>query len=102
MIILEEELKQGEVREVVLHDGSVVLLKKLGKDYDPTSRFQALQTLEEAQRNNWLVTGLLYVESDRPSLTEQYNLVDVPLNRLGDADLRPAPSMIDKVNDLMF
>ena len=101
-IILDQEFKEGEVREVTLHDGSVVILKKLAKDYDPTSRFQALQVLEEAQRNNWLVTGLLYVEPDRPSLTQQYNLVDAPLNRLGAADLRPAPSMIDKVNDLMF
>jgi 2-oxoglutarate ferredoxin oxidoreductase subunit beta len=101
-IMLEQELKEGEVREVALHDGSVVVLKKLGKDYDPTNRLQALQVLEEAQRNSWLVTGLLFVEPDRPSLTQQYNLVDAPLNRLGDSDLRPAPSMIDKINDLMF
>ena len=28
-IVLEEEMKAGEVREVELHDGSVVILKKL-------------------------------------------------------------------------
>ena len=101
-IILEDEMKEGEVREVEMHDGSVVILKILDKDYDPTSRFEALRVIEEAQRNNWMVTGLLYVEEDRPNLTEQYNLVDTPLNRLGEADLRPAPEMIQKVNDLMF
>jgi 2-oxoglutarate/2-oxoacid ferredoxin oxidoreductase subunit beta len=101
-IMLEEEMKEGEIREVALHDGSVVILKKLDKDYDPTNRYEALRVIEEAQRNNWLVTGLLYVETDRPTLTEQYNLVETPLNRLGDADLRPPKSMIDKVNDLMF
>ncbi len=101
-IILEEEMKEGEVREVTLHDGSVVILKNLDKEYNPTSRFDALRVMEEAQRNNWLVTGLLYVDTSKPSLTEQYNLVDTPLNRLGDADLRPAPDMIDKVNALMF
>jgi len=27
------------------------------KDYDSTSRWQAIGMLEQAQRNNWLVTG---------------------------------------------
>lgn len=101
-IILEEEMKEGEVREVSLHDGSVVILKNLEKSYDPTNRFEALRVMEEAQRNNWLVTGLLYVDTSRPSLTETYNLVDTPLNRLPEADLRPAPDMMEKVNALMF
>ena len=101
-IILEEEMKEGEVREVALHDGSVIVLKKLEKDYDPTQRQEALRIIEEAQRNNWLVTGLIYVQTDRPTLTEQYNLVERPLNRLDEKDLRPPREMIDKINGLMF
>jgi 2-oxoglutarate ferredoxin oxidoreductase subunit beta len=101
-IILEQAMKEGEVREVELHVGSVVILKYLDKSYDPTSRFEALRVMEESERNNWLVTGLLYVEPNRPTLTDRYNLVDTPLNRLGDADLRPSPDMIKTVNDLMF
>lgn len=101
-IILEEEMKEGEVREVELHDGSTVILKKLDQDYNPTDRFAALRVLEEGQRNNWLVTGLLYVDPEKPSLTELYDLVDTPLNRLEEADLRPAPEMMKTVNDLMY
>jgi len=101
-IMLEEELKEGEVREVAMHDGSVILLKKLEKDYDPTDRWQALRAMEDAQRNNQLITGLLYVETDRPTLSEIYNLVESPLNRLTEPDLRPGPATIDKVNALMF
>ena len=101
-IILEEEMKEGEVREVNMHDGSVVILKNLEKDYDPTSRFEALRILAEAEANNWLATGLIYIRTDKPSLTETYNLVETPLNRLPEADLRPAPDMIKKINDLMF
>jgi 2-oxoglutarate ferredoxin oxidoreductase subunit beta len=101
-ILLEEEMKEGEIREVALHDGSVVILKKLEKDFDPTSRAEAFRVLEEAHRNNWLVTGLLYVDTTRPTLTETHNLVDTPLNRLSDADLRPPVEMMAKVNDLMF
>jgi 2-oxoglutarate ferredoxin oxidoreductase subunit beta len=101
-IILEEEMKEGEVREVELHDGSVIILKNLEKDYNPTKRFEALRVLEEAQRNNWMVTGLLYVETNRPTLTERHNLVETPLNRLTDVALRPGRDMIAKVNGLMF
>jgi 2-oxoglutarate ferredoxin oxidoreductase subunit beta len=101
-IMLEKDMSAGEVREVAMHDGSVIVLKNLEKQYDPTNRFEALRVLEEAQRNNWLITGLIYVATDRPSLSETYQLVDAPLNRLTEADLRPAPEMLDKVNALMF
>ncbi len=101
-IMLDKELQAGEIREVALHDGSIIVLKNLEKHYDPTNRFEALRVLEEAQRNNWLVTGLIYISTDKPTLAETYQLVDTPLNRLTESDLRPAPEMIDKVNALMF
>jgi 2-oxoglutarate/2-oxoacid ferredoxin oxidoreductase subunit beta len=101
-IILEEEMKAGEIREVSMHDGSVVILKNLDKDYNPTDRFEAMRVLAEAQANNWLATGLLYIETTKPSLTETYNLVGTPLNRLQESDLRPAPEMMQQINDLMF
>ncbi len=101
-IILEEEMKEGEIREVSMHDGSVIILKNLEKHYNPTDRFEAIRVLAEAQANNWLATGLIYIETDKPSLVDMCNLVDTPLNRLEEADLRPAPAMIDKINALMF
>lgn len=101
-IVLEREMEDGEIREVAMHDGSTVILKNLEKGYDPTNRYEALRVMEEAQRNNWLVTGLLYVNTSKPNLTSIYNLVDTPLNRLTEAELRPDRSMIDKVNALMF
>ncbi len=101
-IILEQEMAEGEVREVALHDGSTVILKNLEKGYDPTNRYEALRVMEEAQQNNWLVTGLLYINTEKPTLTSLYNLVDKPLNRLTDEELRPERTMIDKVNALMF
>jgi len=101
-IILEEEMNAGEIREVAMHDGSLIVLKNLEKDYNPTDRFQALRVLEEAHQNNWLATGLIYVSTEKQSLVETHNLVDTPLNRLTDADLRPIPEMIAKINELMF
>ncbi|MBL8102424.1 MAG: hypothetical protein JNM02_07855 [Anaerolineales bacterium] len=100
--VAEIEMEDGEIREVAMHDGSTVILKNLEKGYDPTNRYEALRVMEEAQRNNWLVTGLLYVNTTKPNLTSIYNLVDTPLNRLTEAELRPERSMIDKINSLMF
>jgi 2-oxoglutarate ferredoxin oxidoreductase subunit beta len=101
-IMLEREMEEGEVREVAMHDGSTIILKNLEKSFDPTNRFEAMRVMEEAQRNNWLVTGLLYINQNKPTLTTTYDLVETPLNRLTQADLRPERSAIDKVNALMF
>ena len=43
-----------------------------------------------------------YIDTSKPSLTDTYNLVDTPLNRLTEKDLRPAPESIDQINALMF
>jgi 2-oxoglutarate ferredoxin oxidoreductase subunit beta len=101
-IMLEHEMADGEVREVAMHDGSTVILKNLEKGYDTSSRYEALRVMEEAQSNKWMLTGLLYLDTSKPNLTSQYNLVDAPLNRLTEVDLRPERSAIDKVNALMF
>ena len=49
-----------------------------------------------------MVTGLIYVDQGKPSLTEQYNLVNTPLNRLSDDDLRPGSETIAEINAMMF
>jgi len=96
------EFAEGSVREVCMHDGSTVMLKKLEKDYDPTNRANAFQMLEAAQFQNWLVTGLLYIDESKPTLIETFNLVDTPLNRLTEIDLRPARETIEGINKMMF
>ena len=101
-IMLEREMEEGEIREVAMHDGSTVILKNLEKGYDTSNRFEALRVLEEGQRNKWMLTGLLYLDTTKPNLISQYNLVDTPLNRLTESDLRPERAAIDKVNALMF
>jgi 2-oxoglutarate ferredoxin oxidoreductase subunit beta len=100
--IVIEDYEPGEDKEVTLHDGSQIVLKKLDRDYDPTSRADALRVLEEANECNCLITGLIYVDTSKPSMTQRYNLVDTPLNRLTEADLRPAPESINGINSRMF
>jgi len=96
-----EDYDPGSQREVEMHDGSVVVLKKLDKDYDPTKRSEAYRVLEEAQTNNWLVTGLIYINPEAPSLYETYN-IDEQLNRVPAERLRPAPESMAQLNDLLF
>jgi 2-oxoglutarate ferredoxin oxidoreductase subunit beta len=96
------DYEEGEDKEVTLHDGSTVVLKKLGREYDPTNRSEAMRVLEEANSCNCLITGLIYINTDLPSLVDIYNLPETPLNRLPESRLRPGPETIQKVNDLMF
>jgi 2-oxoglutarate ferredoxin oxidoreductase subunit beta len=100
--ITVEDFEEGTTRDVTLHDGSQVVLKKLEKDYDPTSRWDALRMLEQAQENNWLVTGLIYVNPNQPTMYDMYNMPDMPLNRMTEKQIRPPKDTMQQVNDMMF
>jgi 2-oxoglutarate ferredoxin oxidoreductase subunit beta len=97
-----EDFEEGSVRDVELYDGSMITLRKLEKDYDPTNRIGAIQALEEARAARELLTGLLFVDTKSPSLFDQYKLPEKPLNRLTEKELRPGPETIDKINAMMF
>jgi 2-oxoglutarate/2-oxoacid ferredoxin oxidoreductase subunit beta len=96
--IMVQDFEEGTVREVEMHDGSTIILKKLEADYDPTNRWQALRILQEAQENNWLVTGLIYFNPEPPSIYDLFNLPDEPLNRMVESQLRPAKSVLTDIN----
>ena len=100
--IVIDDFREGTIRGITLHDGSHILLKKLSDDYDPTNRWHALRMLEEAEEKQLLVTGLIYVDPDYPSMFENYNLIDEPLNRLTEERLRPPRESIHKINEMMF
>jgi 2-oxoglutarate ferredoxin oxidoreductase subunit beta len=95
------DYEEGETIEVDMHDGSHIILRKLDIDYDPTDRAGILCMLEEANRKQELVTGLVYINPDQPTLFDFHNLVDEPLNRLGEDRLRPKPETIAEVNTMM-
>ncbi len=96
------EYEEGETIDVTMHDGSTVLLKKVGREHNPTDRSLALAVLEEANAKNLLLTGLIYIDTDQPSLLDMYNLTEKPLNRMKEGQLRPRRETIEKVNAMMF
>jgi 2-oxoglutarate/2-oxoacid ferredoxin oxidoreductase subunit beta len=99
--ITVEDFEEGTSREINLFDGSTIVLKKLEKDYDPTDHWQAMKVLEEAQVNHWLVTGLLYINPNQPTIYDNYNLPETALNRMQENQLRPGPETLDALNAAM-
>ncbi len=73
-----------------MHDGSMLVLKKLEQDYDPTDRMEALNMLAETCCGGILVTGLIYLSEEQPPLNEVENLVSTPLARLTQDQMRPS------------
>lgn len=84
-------------REVQLHDGSWIVLKKLENDYDPTNKMLAYQTLENARRENKFLTGLFYINDNEPSMTELLEMVDQPLSHLSDSQIRPTRESLRQI-----
>ena len=98
-IHLDEEVQPGEVREVRLHDGSHLLLKRIENDYDPTNKVAALTKLEEAAEGGHLLTGIFYVAEDKPTLLDMLNLSEQPLARQPESKLRPPREALDAAMD---
>jgi len=88
----------GELREVVQHDGSVLRLRKLHEDFDPSNRILAMNYLQEHAAKGEIVTGLLYVDPDPQDMHGNLNTVDTPLNRLGDRELVPGAEALERFN----
>jgi 2-oxoglutarate/2-oxoacid ferredoxin oxidoreductase subunit beta len=88
---------EGTSTLVEMHDGSVIKLKKLDNKYDPTDKYAALRLLENAHDNQEFITGLVYVNEERPSFPELEKLVDVPLAHLPEVKIRPPKEVLDKL-----
>jgi 2-oxoglutarate ferredoxin oxidoreductase subunit beta len=92
-----EEHEPGTLRDIIMHDGSHIQLRKLQEDYDPTNRMEALRLLEETEHSEEFVTGLIYFNPVRESLAEAANLPDTPLALLPDEVIRPSKESLADV-----
>ena len=88
----------GTVQEVTQHDGSVLRLRKLATDYDPTDRIAALNYLLTHHADGEVVTGLLYVEPEADEMHDHLKTVATPLNELNDAELVPGAKALAEFN----
>jgi 2-oxoglutarate ferredoxin oxidoreductase subunit beta len=91
------EIEEGEVKEVELHDGSKLRIKKLGRDYDPGNKFDALKAMDEAEKKGEVLTGVFYVDTKKPNFMEMLNMDDAPLATLPESKVRPPKEVLDQV-----
>jgi 2-oxoglutarate ferredoxin oxidoreductase subunit beta len=91
------EYEPGTTKEVTMHDGSRLYLKKLEHDYDPTDRGTALRVLRETADKGEYATGILYIEPAKYDFTTTLNLVDEPLATLPIERIRPPKEALDAI-----
>ena len=96
------DYEAGQTADVTMHDGAVIRLKKLDNNYDPRDRMAAMTLLEDAKAKQEFITGLIYINEERPSLPELERLPATPLSRMGEQSLRPSRDALDAImNEMM-
>jgi 2-oxoglutarate/2-oxoacid ferredoxin oxidoreductase subunit beta len=94
---IEVDYDHGTTTDVRMHDGSHLRLRKIREDYDPADRIGAVKTLMEAHEKGEVLTGVFYVDTEKPTFTDLLNLVDQPLSSLPESVTRPSKEVLDKV-----
>lgn len=94
---VQVDYEPGSEQMVKLHDGPMIKLRKLDRDYDPTNRWQAIELMEQSRLKNEFVTGLIYINENRPTLQQTMQLIDTPLAYQDDAQLRPSRDAFARV-----
>ncbi len=93
--------KEGEIMPVELHDGSTLLLKKVNDKYNPKSRQKALHYLEKHRLKQHIVTGLLYVNEDLPTMHQANESIDEALVNQDYKVLNPGVDALRKLQQKM-
>ncbi|HEV2461942.1 MAG TPA: 2-oxoacid:ferredoxin oxidoreductase subunit beta [Ktedonobacterales bacterium] len=96
------DYEEGTSTVVEMHDGSLIKLKKLDNNYDPTDKYAAMRVLEEAHQKQEFITGLIYINEGRPSFPELEHLPETPLVHLPEERVRPPREALDKLMRAMM
>jgi len=92
------DYSEGGVIEVPQHDGSIIKLRKLAADYDPSNKINATTHIAEAAEKGEVLTGLLYLSPDAEDLHSHLNTYETAFNKLGEKDLCPGAGMLERIN----
>jgi 2-oxoglutarate ferredoxin oxidoreductase subunit beta len=95
------DYSEGGVIEVPQHDGSIIKLRKLDAEYDPSDKINAVSHIARAAEKGEVLTGLLYLAADAEDLHAHLNTAETPFNRLGEKELCPGAGMLEKINAAM-
>src|ERR1017187_8829227 len=89
------DYEPGTAQDVELHDGSHIVLRKIGPDHDARDPIAAMRLLFEARHSGEIVTGLLYVNPEADDLCTREALPARPLAQLPVEELRPSREQWD-------
>ncbi|MBX3290333.1 MAG: 2-oxoacid:ferredoxin oxidoreductase subunit beta [Acidobacteria bacterium] len=88
----------GSVSDLTMHDGSLIRLKKLAKDWDPFERLSAMHAVHAARQRDEILTGLLFIDPESTDLHSMINTSERPLNSLPLSELCPGSAALDEIN----
>ncbi len=94
---IEVDYDSGQVYDVEMHDGSHVRLRKLLEDYDPTNKANAVRTLMEAHEKGEILTGIFYIDTQKPTFIDQLGMVEEPLATLPESVTRPPKQALESL-----
>jgi 2-oxoglutarate ferredoxin oxidoreductase subunit beta len=95
---IETAYEPGTAIEVTQHDGTVLHLRKLAAEHDPTDRVSAMNYLQERKAAGEIVTGLIFVDPEPDDMHGHLGTIPGPLNALEDGDLCPGAATLERVN----
>src|ERR1700732_1967362 len=76
------EYDPGTTFDVKMHDGSHLRLRKLHEDYDPTDKTKAVKDLMDAHEKGEVLTGIFYIDTQKPNFVDLLQMTDTPLAHL--------------------
>jgi 2-oxoglutarate/2-oxoacid ferredoxin oxidoreductase subunit beta len=94
---IDVDYDPGTTVDLTMHDGSHLRLRKLDAGYDPTDKLLAIKTLTEAHHEGETLTGVFYIEPNKPTFMDLLHVTDEPLATLPEAAVRPPKSVLDEV-----
>ena len=94
---IQADYEPGSVRNVMLHDGSWVRLRKVAEDYDATDRDRAYAYIRERQRAGEIATGLLYISAESKDMHAQSDTIPTALVNLPYESLCPGGAELEKM-----
>ncbi|MGI8668362.1 MAG: thiamine pyrophosphate-dependent enzyme, partial [Aridibacter sp.] len=96
---IKTNYEEGSVQSLKMHDGSLINLHKLAKDWNPSDKFSAINAVQNAKSKNEILTGLLYMNADAQNFHGLLQTSEKPLNSLGETELCPGSEILKDINN---
>lgn len=93
---------EGTTRDIEMHDGSHLQLRKLDRDYDPTNKIEALTLLKQSQEKGEFLTGLVYIDPTKDDFLSLLHLVEEPLATVPIEKARPSREAFQEIMDSLM